>query len=104
MCIIAFVNNRFLVIRLHRFLTDCFCAFQYLEPDQRYGFGKLQQVNATFPANKLDDEEGHQMAAVQPTARGPPIVGAIRWDAYFSQPGEPAFEDPNFGCVLSFHF
>lgn len=28
-----------------------------------------------------------------------PIVGAIRWDAYFSQPGEAAFEDPNFGIV-----
>jgi hypothetical protein len=26
-------------------------------------------------------------------------VGAIRWDAYFSQPGEPAFDDPNFGIV-----
>eukprot|EP01048_Picozoa_sp_COSAG05_P006846 COSAG05_NODE_463_length_9555_cov_35.796108_2_plen_385_part_00 len=32
-------------------------------------------------------------------ARAAPIVGAIRWDAYFSQPGEAAFEDPNFGIV-----
>jgi hypothetical protein len=32
-------------------------------------------------------------------ARPAPTVGAIRWDAYFSQPGEPAFADPNFGVV-----
>ena len=31
--------------------------------------------------------------------RGPAIVGAIRWDAYFATPGTPAFEDPNFGIV-----
>jgi hypothetical protein len=31
-------------------------------------------------------------------ARPAPIVGAIRWDAYFSQPGMPEFEDPNFGA------
>jgi hypothetical protein len=27
------------------------------------------------------------------------VVGAIRWDAYFSQPGEAAFSDQNFGIV-----
>lgn len=31
--------------------------------------------------------------------RGEPIVGAIRWDGYFSQPGRPDFDDPNFGVV-----
>lgn len=34
-----------------------------------------------------------------PAPRPPATVGAIRWDAYFSQPGERAFEDPNFGIV-----
>lgn len=29
----------------------------------------------------------------------PPIVGAIRWDAYFEAPGMPKFEDPNYGIV-----
>ena len=32
-------------------------------------------------------------------ARPPPAVGAIRWDAYFSQPGEAVFDDPNAGIV-----
>ena len=31
--------------------------------------------------------------------RGPPIVGAIRWDAYFATPGTEEFEDKNFGVV-----
>jgi len=30
---------------------------------------------------------------------GIPVVGAIRWDAYFSQPGMPSYADPNFGVV-----
>ena len=38
-------------------------------------------------------------AANASSIRPPAIVGAIRWDAYFSQPGEKAFEDPNFGIV-----
>ncbi len=29
----------------------------------------------------------------------PPLVGAIRWDGYWSQPGQPAFEDHNYGIV-----
>ena len=33
------------------------------------------------------------------TRRGPAIVGAIRWDAYFATPGTPEFEDANFGIV-----
>ena len=37
-------------------------------------------------------------ASSSPPAKKP-IVGAIRWDAYFSEPGQPAFEDPNFGIV-----
>lgn len=32
-------------------------------------------------------------------SRGPAIVGAIRWDAYFATPGTPEFDDPNFGIV-----
>eukprot|EP01050_Picozoa_sp_SAG11_P027498 SAG11_NODE_6991_length_1212_cov_1.488769_1_plen_184_part_00 len=32
-------------------------------------------------------------------AGGKPIVGAIRWDAYFNQPGDSAFEDANRGIV-----
>ena len=28
-----------------------------------------------------------------------PIVGAIRWDAYWSEPGRTDFEDPNLGVV-----
>lgn len=34
-----------------------------------------------------------------PAAAERPIVGAIRWDAYFSQPGQRQYEDPNFGVV-----
>jgi len=37
--------------------------------------------------------------AAAKASRGPAIVGAIRWDAYFATPGTPAFEDPNFGIV-----
>ena len=36
--------------------------------------------------------------------RPPPIVGAIRWDAYFSQPGEPAFEVRKAVRVPAFPF
>ena len=32
-------------------------------------------------------------------AAAAPLVGAIRWDAYFSQPGEAVFEDVNAGIV-----
>ena len=28
-----------------------------------------------------------------------PLVGAIRWDAYFSSPGNPAFDDLHHGVV-----
>lgn len=38
-------------------------------------------------------------AALPDTSAQPPIVGAIRWDAYWSSPGQPAFEEPNFGIV-----
>lgn len=37
------------------------------------------------------------LAAVRATAE--PIVGAIRWDAYWGKPGEWQFEDPNYGIV-----
>lgn len=32
-------------------------------------------------------------------ATQPPVVGAIRWDAYFAQPGQHEYNDPNFGVV-----
>jgi hypothetical protein len=42
-------------------------------------------------------------AAVPPprvtAAAAPPLVGAIRWDAYFATPGTAEFEDKNFGVV-----
>ena len=28
-----------------------------------------------------------------------PVVGAIRWDAYFAQPGQREYDDPNYGVV-----
>ena len=40
-----------------------------------------------------------QDARLETTARGPPIVGAIRWDAYFATPGTEELEDKNFGVV-----
>ena len=44
---------------------------------------------------------GLMLAAATTEAAAPskPIVGAIRWDAYFGQPGEAAFEDANAGIV-----
>jgi hypothetical protein len=56
---------------------------------------KLQAIKAVFGANATRSKPVPKPAAVART----PVVGAIRWDAYFSQPGEAAYEDPNFGIV-----
>ena len=46
---------------------------------------------AVVAAGPADDDPSSVAAA--------PIVGAIRWDAYFGKPGMPGFEDPNHGIV-----
>ena len=99
------------------------------QPDQLYGMGKLQAVKSVFGTNATrhgrdgnaiaptsvtyDATQPHGLPSVEApsTAQAAsstsgssaapvtPVVGAIRWDAYFSQPGMAAYEDPNFGIV-----
>ena len=57
---------------------------------------KLQAIKTVFGANSSDSSEPTQ---IRVSASQVPVVGAIRWDAYFSQPGLPEYEDPNFGIV-----
>lgn len=39
------------------------------------------------------------LAAGDNAPADPVLVGAIRWDAYWSKPGQPDFDDPNYGIV-----
>ena len=52
----------------------------YLEPDERYGFGKLEAVRAVF---------GGPAPAPAPA---PIALGAVRWDAWYGSPGQPSWE------------
>lgn len=65
----------------------------YLEPDERYGLAKLQAIKSVFGSNSSKSKQPAVLASQIP------VVGAIRWDAYFSQPGLPEYEDANFGIV-----
>ena len=47
----------------------------------------------------LEQQRAAQQRGGVGARRSPPAVGAIRWDAYFSQPGEAVFDDPNAGIV-----
>ena len=47
----------------------------------------------------LEQQRAAQQRGGVGARRPPPAVGAIRWDAYFSQPGEAVFDDPNAGIV-----
>lgn len=57
----------------------------------------LLHLSALAVATQASFQQKVSSASTEP--RGPAIVGAIRWDAYFATPGTPEFEDPNFGIV-----
>ena len=59
---------------------------------------KLDQHSAAFVTLTGCPEPTAPPSATA-VAAAAPLVGAIRWDAYFSQPGEAVFEDVNAGIV-----
>jgi hypothetical protein len=60
---------------------------------QPHGVAPLEVVTTAETASPAKSAP----AASRPTT---PVVGAIRWDAYFSQPGMPAYDDPNYGTSV----
>jgi hypothetical protein len=61
----------------------------YLEPDQRYGWSKLEAVGKVFPPGPP--------TPAAPTPAPPPVtpvmIGAVRWDAWYGAPGQPMWEN-----------
>eukprot|EP00937_MAST-01D_sp_MAST-1D-sp2_P000780 g780.t1 len=75
----------------------------YLEPDQRYGWAKLEAVGSVFPPGPAPAPTPVPAPtpepAPTPAANVPIAMGAIRWDAWYGSPGQPAWEDKWQGIV-----